>query len=155
MCAPYRWWTKYGRGGWGAGRQFKQHGCFFLDFWIQEGDLLMQTRVFNITIGQVSLYPMDIAATVVLNRSPSKKNFPSLFVHLTVPFLYGCIYLQSPLSLLLSGLKLPLLLTLSNQYTKKLAIDRIGIHRRNQRSSTNCWQKLLSPNQSNKISCQH
>ncbi len=48
----------------------------FLNFWIHEGDLPLRTRVFAITIGQIFAHPMDIAATVVLNRCPSKKMFP-------------------------------------------------------------------------------
>jgi hypothetical protein len=67
----------------------------FLNFWIHEGDLPLRTRVFAITIGQIFAHPMDIAATVVLNRCPSKKMFSNLFLHFAVLFLHGFMYFPS------------------------------------------------------------
>jgi hypothetical protein len=40
-------------------------------------------------------YLMDIAATAVLNRCPSKKIFPDLFLHLAVSFSHGFMYFPS------------------------------------------------------------
>ena len=45
----------------------------FQDFWIQEGDLPTQTRVFTLTSGLDFASPMDIATRVVLRRSPPKE----------------------------------------------------------------------------------
>jgi hypothetical protein len=70
-------------------------GIHFLDFWIQDGYLPLQTRVFTITIGQVFAYPMDLAATVMLKRCPSKKMFSNLLLHLAVSFLHGLMYFPS------------------------------------------------------------
>ncbi len=65
---------------------------FFLDFWIKEGDLPSQMRVFTITIGWVFAYPMDLAATAMLNKYPFKKMFRNLFLHLAVSFLHVFMY---------------------------------------------------------------
>ncbi len=76
----------------------------FLDFCIQKGDLTSQTRVFTITTGQVFAYLMYIAATAVLNRCPSKKMFPNLFLHLAVLLFMGsCIFQVNRNILLLRG----------------------------------------------------
>jgi hypothetical protein len=53
--------------------------------------------VLTITIGWVFAYPMDIAATLVLNRRPSKKMFSNLFLHIAVSFLNGFMYFPSQL----------------------------------------------------------
>ena len=71
------------------------------------------------------------------------------------PILNGYMYLQNPLSLVLSGQKLPLLHTLSCWYTQKLDIIEIGIQRRNWLRRKKCWLKLLYRNLLNKMSCHH
>ncbi len=102
QCQKWRWWRSgWGRRGWS--RKTEQTALiWFLDFLIQEGDLPSQMGVFTITIGWVFAYLMDIAATVVLNKCPSKKIFSNLFLHLAVLFFHGFMYFQVKRNILLS-----------------------------------------------------
>ncbi len=89
------WWRSgWDRRGW-SWKIERTALIYFLEFWIQEGDSPSQTREFTITISRVFAYWMDIAATVVSNRCPSKKMFTNLFLHLAILFLHGFMYFPS------------------------------------------------------------
>jgi hypothetical protein len=99
------------------------------------GRFSLQMRVFTITIGWVFAYPIDIAATVILNRCPSKKMFSNLFLYLAVLFFHGFVYFPSQPQHSLVVNKLRPLLNWRSPFVKKNVLFIIGTQRRSRRSS--------------------
>ncbi len=90
----------------------------FLDFWILEGDLQSQTRVFTVIIYPVLSDQMLRAATVVLNKLLTIELHTIPVLSKIVLSLLGCMYLASQPSHHPSGLKLHQLYTQSKKLIK-------------------------------------
>ena len=113
----------------------------FLDFWIQVGDFKIQTRVFAIALGQVFAFPMDIAATVVLNKSPCKEVTQNLILLQLEAFLHGFMYFRLQGQHPLLALRPLQLLIWRSLLLKRHTAVLIGGGRRSQRSSNIYFQK--------------